>query len=383
MACQQEPTKMERIIVASYADNLDISEDDVWMRVFVQSLDGEARKWFKELAPRSIVDIEELDDVFLKHWGDKKDLLYYHTEFGNLKRENGESLSNFNKRFSLMYSKIPAEVKPMPTSAKITYANTFDSDFCLLLRERRCAMLAKMQDATLEVESNIMVVEKLKGRDDRRRSRTSNVKENPIQRDIVPTEHQTIKQKRPVADPDILKAPVQEVIGPDKSPSPFNFESEVQKLKISIPLIELVKSETFRKPILDALELKAMQASSNCVNLQDEKPIVVLNPMTEPSDNSSPSFYVFLTIHDKTLHNCLLDTGASHNLMPRAIMEELGIDITRPYHDLFSFDSRKVKCLGLIKDLAVTLTQLPMKNIMMDIVVADVPPKFGMLLSRG
>ena len=33
----------------SYVDNLDISEDDVWMRVFVQSLDGEARKWFREL----------------------------------------------------------------------------------------------------------------------------------------------------------------------------------------------------------------------------------------------------------------------------------------------------------------------------------------------
>ena len=51
----------------SYADNMDISEDDVWMRVFVQSLDGEARKWFRELAPRSIADIEALDDTFLKH----------------------------------------------------------------------------------------------------------------------------------------------------------------------------------------------------------------------------------------------------------------------------------------------------------------------------
>ena len=42
-----------------------------------------------------------------------------------------------------------------------------------------------------------------------------------------------------------------------------------------------------------------------------------------------------------------------------------------------------MKCLGLIKDLAITLTQLPMKSMMMDIVVEDVPPKFGMLLSRG
>ncbi|MCB7039484.1 hypothetical protein, partial [Eggerthella sinensis] len=75
-----------------------------------------------------IADIEALDDAFLKQWGDKKDMLYYHTEFGNLKRENGESLSDFNKIFNFMYSKIPAEVKPTPTSAKLTYANAFDSD---------------------------------------------------------------------------------------------------------------------------------------------------------------------------------------------------------------------------------------------------------------
>jgi len=117
----------------------------------------EARKWFREQAPRYITDIKALDDTFLKHWGDKKDLLYYHTEFGNLKRENGELLSDFNKRFNLMYSKIPAKVKTTTTSAKLTYANAFDSDFCLQLRERRCATLADMQDVALEVESNIMV----------------------------------------------------------------------------------------------------------------------------------------------------------------------------------------------------------------------------------
>ena len=70
-----------------------------------------------------------------------------------------------------MDSKIPTEVKPTPTSAKLTYANAFDSDFCLLLRERRCATLADMQDVTLEVESNIMAAEKLKSQADRRRQR--------------------------------------------------------------------------------------------------------------------------------------------------------------------------------------------------------------------
>ena len=69
--------------------------------------------------------------------------------------------------------------------------------------------------------------------------------------------------------------------------------------------------------------------------------------------------------------------------MPKAMMGEIDLSIANPYHDLFSFDSRKVKCLGLIKDIAVNLTQLPSKSIMMDIVVADIPPKFGLLLSRS
>jgi len=127
-------------------------------------------------------------------------------------------------------------------------------------------------------------------------------------------------------------------------------------MKISIPLVELVKNEAFKRPILGALELKATQASNDYVNLQDEKPVDVLSPMTEPSEDNSPSFYVSLTIHNKILHNCLLDTSASNNLMPKTVMDELGLDITRPYHDLFSFDSRKVKCLALIKDLAITLS---------------------------
>jgi hypothetical protein len=122
---------------------------------------------------------------------------------------------------------------------------------------------------------------------------------------------------------------------------------------------------------------------TDSINLQDENPAVILGPMVEDIDDSSPPFYTSLNIHDKVLHNCLMDSGASHNLMPKTVMEELGLEVTKAYHDLYSFDSRRVQCLGVIKDLVVSLFQLPMKSVVMDIVVADVPPKFGMLLSRS
>jgi len=78
----------------------------------------------------------------------------------------------------------------------------------------------------------------------------------------------------------------------------------------------------------------------------------------------------------------MLDSGASHSIMPKVIMEKLGLDITKPYKDLLSFYSSKVRCLDLTKGLCVTLTQIQEKNVVVDIVVANIPPKYGMLLSR-
>jgi hypothetical protein len=68
---------------------------------------------------------------------------------------------------------------------------------------------------------------------------------------------------------------------------------------------------------------------------------------------------------------------ASHNLMPKTIMDELGLEIKKYYHDMYSFDSRKVKFIGLIKDLVVTLFHMPMKIIVMKIVVVNVPPSLA------
>ena len=102
-----------------------------------------------------------------------------------------------------------------------------------------------------------------------------------------------------------------------------------------------------------------MALPQTCINLQDERPAVVLGPMVEDRDDSSPPFYTSLNIHDKVLHNCLMDSGASHNLMPKAVMEELGLEVTRAYHDLYSFDSRRVQCLGVIKDLVVPCFSYP------------------------
>ena len=98
----------------------------------------------------SIVGIEALDEIFLKQWGDRKDYLYYITKFGSLKRKDGETLTDFTKRFNKVFQKIPVEVKPPETTTMITYANAFDAKFALWLRASKPATLLAMQEASIE-----------------------------------------------------------------------------------------------------------------------------------------------------------------------------------------------------------------------------------------
>ena len=154
------------------------------------------------------------------------------------------------------------------------------------------------------------------------------------------------------------------------------------KIKVPIPLLELLKISAYKDSFLKILQPTLLDSDS--INLQEENPTIYLGSLVQEVNDDSPApFYLSLNIHDKLLHNCLLDSGASHNLMPKKVMDELGLQITKEYHDLFTFDSSRVHCIGLIKDLVVSLAQLPMKSIVMDIVVADIPSKFGMLLSRS
>jgi len=153
-------------------------------------------------------------------------------------------------------------------------------------------------------------------------------------------------------------------------------------LKISIPLSELAKHDIYKQQIKRSLQLTQ---NKDDVNVLDDTPELLFGPEVDGKTISTGvlPFYVSLHIHGKILHNATFDSGASHNLMPKSVMERLNLDITRPYKDLFLFDSSQVKCLGLVKDLCVSLVQYPNKTILMDVVVADIPPKYGMLLSRS
>ena len=65
-------------------------------------------------------------------------------------------------RFMKVCDAIPAEVKPPVGAAQLHYADSFDSDLSLLLRERRSMSLNDMMNDEIEVEVNLMAYGKIK-----------------------------------------------------------------------------------------------------------------------------------------------------------------------------------------------------------------------------
>lgn len=169
----------------------------------------------------------------------------------------------------------------------------------------------------------------------------------------------------------------------DRKPPTFSLQNQLEKVKIDVTLTELLKQPNYKVQVSQFMCPPTMVPLQDNLKPQEEIPMVIFGPHVEEQDPSTPLFYVTFQIHQLLLHKCMLDSGASHNLMSLFVMEQLGLQITIPYKYLYSFDSKRVKCLGLTKYMVVSLAQIPVKSVVMVIVVVDIPVMFGILFSRS
>lgn len=78
------------------------------------------------------------------------------TFYNQLKRGPDESIKSFSARFNIVYNSLPTDYKPLVGMAKLHFAEAFDDEFALFLRERRSPTLAQMMSNAIEVEINMM-----------------------------------------------------------------------------------------------------------------------------------------------------------------------------------------------------------------------------------
>jgi hypothetical protein len=120
----------------------------------------------------------------------------------------------------------------------------------------------------------------------------------------------------------------------------------LNKIRILIPLLELAKNPIYHKQVFKMIDISNEITQLDTLNLHDEQPTIMFGPHIEERGEAVAPFYIYVIVHDHVLHKCILGSGASHNLIAKIIMEKLGLEIIRPYQDLYAFEARKFKCLG-------------------------------------
>jgi hypothetical protein len=134
----------------------------------------------------------------------------------------------------------------------------------------------------------------------------------------------------------------------------IDMASILAKVNVPIPLTEIMKIPSLRDKVKKFL------------SIQDESkdPPVLLQTMHyDQSKEEHAPFFITLVVNDLLLHNCILDSGASANVMSLKVMNQSGLKITRPYKNVCEIDSKAIQVCGVIKDLKVHLaTCYPLKG---------------------
>ena len=80
-------------------NDYEVEHEDVVMKLFVHSLTGDARDWFRRLPNDSITSWSDLEKSFKEQYGDHTNVGFILNEFHNIKKGKNESTFDFNVRF--------------------------------------------------------------------------------------------------------------------------------------------------------------------------------------------------------------------------------------------------------------------------------------------
>ena len=109
----------------------------------------------------------------------------------------------------------------------------------------------------------------------------------------------------------------------EKVVSTFNLQTELSKLKVSIPFNELLRNREYRDKITYMVRNQG-EFQPDILEVNDDAPTIVFGSKIENvDDEEAPPFYISLNVHDMIVHNAMIDSSSSHNLIPKGVVESL------------------------------------------------------------
>jgi hypothetical protein len=128
--------------------------------------------------------------------------------------------------------------------------------------------------------------------------------------------------------------------------------------------------------------------NNNVHSVNNSDKVVIENASKKPqattlnTRKNVPPFLLTFEIFNRNVHNCMVDSGASLNLMPWSVCQKINAKVEPSSLKIIQLDRTDVKVMGELKNVLIRLSSNPKVHQFIDIIVVDIPEVYGMFFSR-
>jgi hypothetical protein len=124
------------------------------MRLFLNSLTGNARNWINTLPSGSLKTPEYLEQDFMRRWGKVESMASIYSQYLKICKKSDEGVREFNDRFNTLIRKF--EPKFFQESIILQhYLNSLEGILQFSLKNQFPTSLEEAQDVSFQIEENI------------------------------------------------------------------------------------------------------------------------------------------------------------------------------------------------------------------------------------
>eukprot|EP00253_Pinus_taeda_P010678 PITA_10678 len=175
----------------------------------------------------------------------------------------------------------------------------------------------------------------------------------------------------------------------------YNIIEDMKRTRAKITFYELSKLKHQQKILmkeLHAIPVASLPAAiiSQASHDMGRPPTNVMNKV-DPNDialiggrsrSHTPPFLLTYEIFNKNVHNCLVDSGASSNILPKSICTKLNVQLQKFAMCIAQLDRSQVKVIVELNQVTIRLSSNPKVCQVIAILISDIPEFYGLILSR-
>jgi hypothetical protein len=175
----------------------------------------------------------------------------------------------------------------------------------------------------------------------------------------------------------------------------YNAIEDMKKTKANISIFDISSLPQQRDMIINTFKSPPSQqkttplANNNPKNIETKiedknklKSMVNATSIRSHSRSQVLPFLLTIEIFNFNMHNFLEDSGASSNVMPYSLIQKLNVFPEKSSTRIIKLDRSNVKFMGELKYVTIRLTLNPRVQLVIDIIVVDIPEAYGLLLRK-